>query len=66
MNKNTFFLVGATFLISLAIFILVFATELSLLFPDPSCCTRLSRPVSADILPETIQLYQKAVLEAMH
>ncbi|WP_156481677.1 MULTISPECIES: hypothetical protein [unclassified Anabaena] len=58
------FLVGATLLISLALIRLVFATELSLLFPDLSCFTQqLSRPVSADILPETIQLYQKAVLE---
>ncbi|MCM0592361.1 MAG: hypothetical protein ACSI46_14715 [Gloeotrichia echinulata DVL01] len=43
---------------------LVFATELSLFFPDLSCLTQqLSRPVSADILPETKQFYQKAVLE---
>jgi len=53
-EQKYFFLVGATLLISLAIFILVFATELSLLFPDPSCFTHLSRPVSADILTETI------------
>jgi hypothetical protein len=57
------FLVDGTVLISLALIRLVFATELSLLFPDLPCFTRLSRPVSADILPETIQLYQKAVLE---
>jgi hypothetical protein len=50
-------------LISLALIRLVFATELSLLFSDLSCFTLLSRPVSAVILPETIELYQKAVLE---
>jgi hypothetical protein len=50
-------------LFSLALIRLVFATELSLLFPEESCCTRLSRPVSADILPETKRFYHKAVLE---
>lgn len=59
------FLVDGTLLISLALIRLVFATELSLLFPDLPCFTRLSRPVSADILPETIQFYQKAVLEGV-
>jgi hypothetical protein len=57
------FLAGGTLLFSLALIRLVFATELSLLFPDPSCCTRLSRPVSADILQQTKLFYHKAVLE---
>ncbi|WP_413174701.1 hypothetical protein [Anabaena azotica] len=50
-------------LIYLALIRLVFATEWSLLFSDLSCFTLLSRPVSAVILPETFELYQKAVLE---
>ncbi|MFK0734380.1 MAG: hypothetical protein ACFKPT_04955 [Gloeotrichia echinulata GP01] len=57
------FLAGGTLLFSLALIRLVFATELSLLFPEESCFTRLSRPVSADILPETKRFYHKAVLE---
>ncbi len=44
-------------------FTLVFANELSLLFPDLWCFTYLGRPVWLDILPETIQSYQKAVLK---